>query len=75
MPGLTQHPTNVTAYLPSHTHTRLADPATPRRLCDQFMASILNNTRALLSRGADLKPTQLPVPAMLLDSTSGDYGA
>ena len=32
-------------------------------------------TRALLSRGADLKPTQLPVPAMLLDSTSGDYGA
>jgi hypothetical protein len=43
--------------------------------CDQFMASILNNTRALLSRGADLKPTQLPVPAMLLDSTSGDYGA
>ena len=52
-----------------------SDPATPRRLCDQFMASILNNTRALLSRGADLKPTQLPVPAMLLDSTSGDYGA
>ena len=68
------HPT------PDHRHimpanTRVAHPATPRRLCVQFMASILNNTRALLSRGADLKPTQLPVPAMLLDSTSGDYGA
>ena len=59
----------------THTHTHVSDAATRRRLCDQFMASILNNTRALLSRGADLKPTQLPVPAMLLDSTSGDYGA
>ena len=41
--------------------------------CDQFMASILNNTRAMLSRGAELKPAQLPVPAMLLDAASGDY--
>ena len=75
--GLGHHPIPTPGHphtMPALTHVSLTPPR-PRRLCDKFMASILNNTRALLSRGADLKPTQLPVPAMLLDSTSGDYGA